>query len=124
MPLRGVRGAIVADANKPDAIHEATNQLLMDIMRINPDLHLDDIASVIFTVTADLTSAYPAAAARSLGWSSVPLLCAQEIPVPDGLSRCIRVLLLWNTDLSQSAIQHSYLGKAASLRPDLAQPGI
>ncbi len=83
------------------------------------DCRPQDLASALFTVTEDLSAAYPAAAARELGWTDVPLICAREIPVPGGLPRCIRVLLHWNTDLPQSAIRHVYLGAAAALRPDL-----
>jgi chorismate mutase len=80
-----------------------------------------DVASAIFTVTPDLTAAFPARAARELGWQHVPLLDAQEVPVPGSLPRCVRVLILWNTDLSQQEIRHVYLRGAASLRPDLQQ---
>jgi len=80
-----------------------------------------DVASAFFTVTPDLTAAFPARAARELGWQHVPLLDAQEVPVPGSLPRCVRVLILWNTDLSQQEIRHVYLQGAASLRPDLQQ---
>jgi chorismate mutase len=82
-------------------------------------LVIQDIACGIFTTTEDLSTAYPAQAAREMGWGEVPMICSQEIPVPDGLPRCIRVLLEWNTELSQHEIHHVYLGAAASLRPDL-----
>jgi chorismate mutase len=74
---------------------------------------------VLFTLTGDLVSTYPAQAARQLGWVNVPLLCMQEIPVPGGLVHCIRVLLHWNTDLPQTVIHHIYLEEAVRLRPDL-----
>ncbi len=119
MPLRGIRGATVASQDQPEAILEATHQLLAAIQRANPALKPADIASAIFTVTEDLQSAYPAKAARQMGWEAVPLMCAREIPVPDSLERCIRVLVHWNTDLPQEAIRPVYLGAAASLRPDL-----
>jgi chorismate mutase len=77
------------------------------------------VVSVIFTVTPDLYAEYPAKAARSLGWTQVPLLCVQEMGVSGSLERCIRVLLHWNTDLNQEEVKHVYLGKAACLRPDL-----
>jgi len=70
-------------------------------------------------MTGDLSSVYPARAAREMGWDLVPLMCTQEIPVSGGLERCIRVLLLWNTELPQAAVRHVYLGAATSLRPDL-----
>lgn len=119
MPVRGIRGAFVADKDHPESILKATRELLEAISRANPNLVPEEIASVIFTTTSDLSSAYPAKAARQLGWLTVPLLCTQEIPVPGGLPRCIRVLIHWNTDLSQSAVKHVYLGEAAKLRPDL-----
>jgi chorismate mutase len=121
MTVRGVRGATTADFDEPAAILAATRQLLEAILATNPGLRPADLASAWFTVTSDLTTAYPAAAARQLGWTLVPLMCSQEIPVPGFLSRCIRVLLHWNTDLSQEEIQHVYLGQAEALRPDLAK---
>jgi chorismate mutase len=119
MPVRGIRGATVAEADQPGSILAATRDLLNSILDANPTLQTSDLASVIFTVSDDLNSAYPAQAARQLGWTHVPMMCMQEIPVPEGLSRCIRVLLHWNTDLTQESIQHIYLGATASLRPDL-----
>ena len=120
MSTRGIRGAITVAENSKEAILEATCALLGSILEANPDLHLEDIGSIFFTMTTDLNATYPALAARQLGWVQVPLLCAQEIPVPDGMPRCVRVLLHWNTTLPQSAIQHVYLGEAARLRPDLS----
>lgn len=119
MPVRGIRGATVAPEDLPEAILAATRELLVGIMNANPTLQPGDLASVIFTVTDDLRSAYPARAARQLGWVGVPLLCGREIPVPGSLERCIRVLLHWNTDLAQEDIHHVYQGEAANLRPDL-----
>jgi chorismate mutase len=119
MPLRGLRGATVAETDQPESILAATRDLLNAILAANPDLQTCDLASAIFTVTMDLCSAYPAQAARQLGWTNVPMMCMQEIPVPGGLARCIRVLLHWNIDFPQESIHHVYLGAAASLRPDL-----
>jgi chorismate mutase len=119
MPLRGIRGATVADQDQAETILQATRELLEAILSANPTLKPADLASVFFSVTEDLAAAYPALAARELGWNQVPLLCSREIPVPGSLPRCIRVLLHWNTDLPQSAIRHVYLGAAAELRPDL-----
>jgi len=121
MPVRGIRGAIVSTGNQPEAILSATRELLDAILVNNPTLKPEDIASAIFTVTDDLTSVYPAQAARQLGWNRVPLMCAQEIPVPGSLPRCIRVLIHWNTELSQSDVRHVYLGEAEKLRPDLSK---
>ena len=78
-----------------------------------------DIASAIFTVTDDLVSTFPAQAAREMGWSLVPMLCAREIPVTNSLPRVIRVLVHWNTEVPQNEITHIYLRDAAKLRPDL-----
>lgn len=119
MPVRGVRGAITAQIDQPEAIYLATVELLKALLAANPTLQIEDLASVLFTTTEDLRSAYPARAARQMGWEQVPLMCAREIPMPEGLPRCIRVLLHWNTDLSQSSIHHVYLGDASALRPDL-----
>lgn len=121
MSVRGIRGANIASENQPEAILAATRALLEAILEANPGLEPGEIASALFTVTDDLDAAYPAAAARQLGWSAVPLMCAREIEVPGSLRRCIRVLLHWNTNLPQSAIRHMYLGEAASLRPDLQE---
>jgi chorismate mutase len=124
MPVRGIRGAVAAAQNESSAILEATRELLLAILAANEDLRPADIGSVFFTLTEDLTAAYPALAARQLGWGQVPLLCGREIPVPGGLPRCIRVLIHWNTDLPQDAIQHVYLGEAACLRPDMNGNGL
>jgi len=119
MSLRGVRGATTAAQDQAEEILSATRELMEAILQANPTLQPEDIASVIFTTTADLRAVYPARAARELGWTDVPLMCAQEIPVPEGLPRCIRVLLHWNTELPQIAIRHVYLREAVRLRPDL-----
>ena len=119
MPVRGVRGAIdVADDNS-EAVLAATRELLTAILEANPELRSEDIASAIFTTTDDLNSAYPARAAREMGWTAVAMICSREIPVTGGLPRCIRVLLQWNTALPQQSVRHIYLGAAAGLRPDL-----
>ena len=119
MPLRGIRGAAVVSADRSDVILNATQELLAGILEANPSLEPADLASGLFTLTEDLSAAYPAQAARQMGWVEVPLMCAREIPVPGSLPRCIRVLLHWNTDLPQADVHHVYLGEAARLRPDL-----
>ena len=118
MACRGIRGAITVGTDSADAIVAATRELLVGMVVAN-DVVVADIASAIFTVTPDLTAAFPARAARELGWQHVPLLDAQEVPVPGSLPRCIRVLLLWNSERSQKEIRHVYLRGAESLRPDL-----
>lgn len=120
MTTRGIRGATQTPANQPHAIYQATQDLLLALLEANPGLTPQDIGSIFFTVSPDLNAAYPALAARNLGWDLVPMLCAQEIAVPNGMERCIRVLLHWNTNLPQTAIRHVYLGETARLRPDLA----
>jgi chorismate mutase len=120
MPLRGIRGAITADENSVDAIHTATTELLRTVVERN-NLDLNEIASAWFTVTPDLDATFPAYAARQLGWTSVPLICSTEIPVPGALASVIRVLLHYNTDLPQSAVHHVYLRGARSLRTDLVE---
>jgi len=84
-------------------------------------IKVEDIASVVFTATSDLDAAYPARSARKLGWTATPLLCAQEMSVRGSLPSCIRVLILWNTDMPIDQVTHVYLGAAAALRPDLAR---
>lgn len=120
MSMRGIRGAIVAASNEPEAILSATRELISAILEANPSLEPGDVASVIFTVTDDLNAVHPALGARQLGWTEVPLMCAREIPVPGSLPRCIRVLVHWNTDLPQNEVHPVYLGQAVALRPDLA----
>ena len=118
MGCRGIRGATTVKVDSADAIVAATRELLAGMVAAN-SVAVADLASAIFTVTPDLTAAFPARAARELGWQHVPLLDAQEVPVPGSLARCIRVLLLWNTERSQEEIRNVYLRQAASLRPDL-----
>lgn len=118
MAVRGIRGAVVAEADREEAILSAAVELLEAMVEANPGVEPEDVASIFFTVSGDLNAAYPAYAARRMGWTGVPLLCAREIDVPGGLPRTIRVLLHWNTDRSQKEIRHVYLGAAAALRPD------
>jgi chorismate mutase len=121
MITRGIRGAVTAEANDRAAILDATSTLLAEIVRANR-LEPEAVAAVFFTTSADLNAAYPAEAARAKGWKHVPLLCSHEMVVPGGLPSCIRVLMLVNTDVAQTDIQHIYLGGAAALRPDLQAP--
>ena len=122
MICRGIRGATSVDINAAVAIITATRELLERIVAAN-DLLVEDVISVIFTATPDLDAAYPARAAREMGWMNTPLLCMQEMVVVGSLPRCIRVLVLWNTDLSPDQVQHVYLGRARALRPDLLEEG-
>ena len=117
---RGVRGATTVKENSREAILSATRELLTQLIEAN-DIQADDVASAIFTTTADLTSEYPALAARQLGWHDVALLCAQEINVPNSINHCIRILLHWNTEKLASEIRHIYIKGAVNLRPDRAE---
>ena len=120
MTLRGIRGAITVYDDDPGQILAATRELLDALLRANPGLRTDEIASAIFTTTGDLVSTYPALAARQMGWDLVPMMCGSEIPVPGGLPRCIRVLIHWNSERDQVDIHHVYLREATKLRPDLS----
>lgn len=119
MKVRGIRGAITIKKDTPEEILEATKELLFKIKEEN-DFDVEDIASILFTVTSDVRSIFPAQAARMIGWDKVPLLCFQEIEVPGSLPRCIRVLVHINTERSQEEIKHVYLREARKLREDLA----
>jgi chorismate mutase len=120
MSIRGIRGATTVSADEPDLILEATRELLESILNANKSMTHEDVGSAIFTVTDDLASTFPAQAARQMGWSMVPMMCAREIPVPGSLPKVIRVLVHWNTDVPQNDITHVYLRGAVKLRPDLA----
>jgi chorismate mutase len=120
MFCRGVRGAITVDADSRDAILKGTRQLLALMIRRN-GIAAEDVASAIFSVTPDLHAEFPALAARQLGWFDVPLLCTNEVAVPDSLPRCVRILVNWNTDRPQKEICHIYLREAITLRPDLSK---
>jgi chorismate mutase len=121
MPVRGIRGATVAAANTADAIRSATRELLLALAEANA-LDPADVASVIFSTTADLTAVQPARAARELGWTDTALMCLAEMPADHGLPRCIRVLIHWNTPKAMADVRHVYLHEATQLRPDRATP--
>ena len=117
---RAIRGATTVESDSPEQIRRATRELLETIVDRN-GITSADVISAIFTVTHDLTSEFPAHAARELGWLDVPLLCTLEIPVPGSLARCIRVLLHVESDVPRTGIRHVYLHGARTLRPDLAR---
>ena len=117
MYCRGIRGATTVDNNDREEILEATTELLR-LMVLENNVLVEDIASASFTLTDDLDAVFPALAARQIGWKEVPLICMREIPVPNSLGKCIRVLLLVNTTRRSSEIQHIYMRKAISLRPE------
>jgi chorismate mutase len=114
---RGIRGAITVPENKKEALGAATKELLQKIIKVNA-VEISDIACILFTTTSDLNAAFPAAAARELGWTQVPLLCGHEMNVPGSLPRCLRVLVLFNTDKRNDEIVHVYLGGAVTLRDE------
>jgi chorismate mutase len=118
MPVRGVRGATTCEENSAEAILKATEELLRELTARNR-IAVQDIAAAIFSLTEDLDAAFPAAAARALGWQEVPLFCCREVPVPGSLPRCIRVLLLVNSERPQNQFEFVYLNDAWVLRPDL-----
>ena len=120
MKMRGIRGAITVDADEPQAIVAATKRLLSSMVAVN-GVELDDIASVLFSLTPDLRAAFPALGAREMGWVHVPMLHFSEIDVPGALPRVIRVLMHVNTALAQQEVEHVYLDGARVLRPDLAK---
>ncbi|MFC5382449.1 chorismate mutase [Aquipuribacter nitratireducens] len=120
MALRGIRGAIQLDVDERDHLLAATRELVSAVMRAN-DLAADDLVSIVFTCTPDLTSEFPAVAARELGLGSVPLLCAVEVDVPGAMPRVVRLLALAETERARDAVQHVYLRGAVALRRDIAQ---
>jgi len=117
---RGVRGATTIEKDSREEILAATIELI-NLMLESNQIQYEDIASVIFTTTPDVTSEYPAVAARKLpGWGDMALLCSHEMAVPHGLKKCIRVLLHWNTSKAAHEINHIYIKGAVTLRPDIA----
>ena len=115
--LRALRGATTVDRDDPTAIVDAATELLSEMLSRN-DVVGEDIVSLLFTATPDLTSEFPAVAARRLGLADVALLCAAEIAVPGAVPRCIRVLLHLYTDRTPGELRHVYLREARALRTD------
>ncbi len=115
MTVRGVRGATTVTEDTREAILDATMELLNEIVTAN-EIDKDDLASVHLTTTRDLVAEFPAVAARMMGWVHVPLLQSHEMDVPHGQPRCIRVMMLWNTDRAPQDIKHIYLRDAVNLR--------
>ena len=122
MPVRGIRGATTASGNTAEAITEATEELLRELVAVN-DLDPSEIAFAYFTTTSDLNAEYPALAARRLGWLDVPLMCGHDMnvgqPNPRGVPMCIRILLLYNTPRPQGAMRFAYLRGAEAIKADL-----
>lgn len=120
MRIRGVRGATTVEEDSKDEILAATAELLQEMIARN-DLGRDDLVSIVFTATPDLRAVFPAEAARGIGISDVPLLCAREIDVEGAMPRCIRVLMHAYSDRDLQAVRHVYLGEARALRTDLPE---
>ena len=118
--IRAIRGAITVAEDTPEEVVTATRLVLEDMIARNA-LSPDDMVSLIFTATSDVTSQFPAVAAREMGLTGVPLLCATEIPVPGSLPLCVRVMLHAYMPADRAAV-HSYLRDAVRLRDDLANP--
>lgn len=116
--MKAVRGAISVEENTKEDILKASKELLENLIKLNK-LTTQEMVSIIFTATADLDSVYPAVAARKIGLDKVPLLCFQEMKVKNSLKKCLRVMIYINRDCGLEEINHVYLKKAASLRPDL-----
>ena len=114
--VRGLRGATTASTNTKEAIVDVTRELLQRLVEVN-QVDIDDIAAVTFSTTKDLDAEFPAVAARvHLGWTNVAMMCSHEMDVPGGQERCVRVMILFNTDKSPQELEHIYLGGAAHLR--------
>lgn len=118
--VRAIRGATTVDSNTEEEIVKHTSDLLLEIAKKN-NLKEEDIISIFFTATKDINAAFPAIAARRIGWTSTPLMCGEEIDVPGSLKKCIRVLVHAETSLTKDEIKHVYLRDAVSLRPDLTE---
>lgn len=118
--VRAVRGAVQVDADSRDDILEGSAELVTAVLERN-DLVADDIISIVFTATPDLTAEFPAYAARLLGLTDVPLLSATEIGVPGSLPRTVRLLAHVETERTRAELRHPYLRGAAALRRDLPQ---
>ena len=112
---RGIRGATIADENTADAIYDATRELLSKLIEAN-EIEEQDVAAAYFTMTPDLNACFPAAAARQLGWNNTALMGATEVDVPGSMDKCIRVLILLNTDKAPADLVNLYLNGTATLR--------
>lgn len=118
--VRAIRGAITVENNSADEILAATEKMLKAIIDEN-NLKIDDMISMLFSLTPDLDAVFPARAARNMGIVDVPLMCMSEIPIDGALEKCVRILLHVNSDKSLKEINHVYLGGAVVLRPDLVK---
>ncbi len=119
MRCRGIRGATTVDENSKEAIIQSTKELLEKMVEAN-QIEVDEIACAFFTTTNDTNAEFPALAARKLGWTHSALLCGHEMNVPGSLEKCIRVLILYNTEKKADEIVHVYINGAESLRVDIS----
>jgi len=116
LQCRGIRGAITVSADSKESILDATKKLLME-MAVTNGTEIKDIAAIFFTTTPDLNAEFPASATRELGWpSNLAMLCGHEMNVPNDLPRCLRILMLVNTEKGPEEIAHVYLGEAKKLK--------
>lgn len=116
---RGFRGATTVLNNTETEIMTETRKLVLEIVKANNILP-EDISHVFFSLTEDLNAGFPAKVAREIpGWSHVPVMCMQEVAVPNSLERCIRIMLVASTSLAQNQVKHIFLNEAVKLRPDL-----
>ena len=120
MAVRAVRGATQLDEDTREHMLDRVAELVTDVMTAN-GLDVDDFISIIFTATSDLVSEFPAYAARQLGFSDVPLVCARELEIDGSMPRVVRLMAHVETDLPRSDITHVYLHGAANLRRDLSR---
>ncbi|TNM59331.1 chorismate mutase [Streptomyces sp. NP160] len=118
--VRAVRGAVQLDADEREHLLASTRELVTGVLEAN-GLSTDDLVSIMFTCTPDLTSEFPAVAARELGLGDVPLMCAVEVDVVGAMPRVVRLMALAETALARSEVQHVYLRGAVALRRDIAQ---
>jgi chorismate mutase len=118
--LRAIRGAITCDENTKAEIDAKTCRLLEELLARNSVDH-EDLVSILFTATDDLTAEFPAAAARSIGLGDVPLICARELSIDHGMARVVRVLVYCYTEKSRNELHHVYLEGARALRDDLPE---
>jgi chorismate mutase len=122
MWCRGIRGATTVDNNTKEDILAAGKELLQKMVEAN-GIVPENVACAIFTTTPDLNAEFPAASARQLGWSNTALLCAQEMDVPGSLQKCLRILVLYNTEKSADEIVHVYIKGATKLKGALKGKG-
>jgi chorismate mutase len=123
LSVRGIRGATTVSENSQESILAGTRELLLNLRDAN-NFKTEDIVSIFFSMTSDLNAAFPAEAARQLGWNKVPLFGMQESDVKDSLPKCIRVLIHFNCGKSQTEIVHCYLRGAEVLRKDLVNKNL